>query len=265
MSDNKIFKFEVHLTDHCNLNCKCCEHFSPLADTVFVPLEELERDFKSVSKIVTANQKVNIYLLGGEPLLHTEIISILLLARGCFPHKENIVIRLVTNGILLMSKTQEFWDCCRDNSIVIAPTMYPINVDYKAIEKKCISNQVQFEIFHTTETKYLRLVPITTNGVIDPQDSFNKCPISHRCSYVKNGKLYSCPRIPNIHYFNKAFNLNLETTNEDYIDLDKIADINDVWSFLNSSNHFCKYCDVNNTRTDILWEHSKKDITEWSN
>ena len=41
---NKILKstglmFEVHLVDHCNLNCKGCSHFSPVSEKKFVDVE----------------------------------------------------------------------------------------------------------------------------------------------------------------------------------------------------------------------------------
>ena len=29
-------KIDIHLTDHCNLNCKGCTHFSPLAEDFYL-------------------------------------------------------------------------------------------------------------------------------------------------------------------------------------------------------------------------------------
>ena len=40
--------FEYHLNDHCNLNCKGCDHFSPLAEEKFTNYEQFEKDMFSL-------------------------------------------------------------------------------------------------------------------------------------------------------------------------------------------------------------------------
>ena len=44
-------KFEVHIVEHCNLNCKQCEHFSPLAEKSYLPVERYERDCRRLSEL----------------------------------------------------------------------------------------------------------------------------------------------------------------------------------------------------------------------
>ena len=39
----KGVQVEMHIVDHCNLNCNCCNHFSPLAEPWFISL----KDFKT--------------------------------------------------------------------------------------------------------------------------------------------------------------------------------------------------------------------------
>jgi hypothetical protein len=43
------------------------------------------------------------------------------------------MIRITTSGILLKNQTDEFWDCCRTNNIIITISVYPVNVDYDFI------------------------------------------------------------------------------------------------------------------------------------
>ena len=31
---------EMHIVDHCNLNCNCCNHFSPIAKPWYISLED---------------------------------------------------------------------------------------------------------------------------------------------------------------------------------------------------------------------------------
>ena len=46
------FNFEIHLNDHCNLNCKSCFHFVPLAKPdSYYPLDEFERDIKRLCSL----------------------------------------------------------------------------------------------------------------------------------------------------------------------------------------------------------------------
>ena len=68
-------RFEIHLCDHCNLNCKGCGHFSPLAQKRFLDPAVFERDCRQLSKL--SNRKIELIdLMGGEPLLHPHITTI---------------------------------------------------------------------------------------------------------------------------------------------------------------------------------------------
>ena len=42
-----LYHFEVHITDHCNLNCKGCAHFSNLCKPTFADLDEFEADMSA--------------------------------------------------------------------------------------------------------------------------------------------------------------------------------------------------------------------------
>ena len=64
-----------------------------------------------------------ITLLGGEPLLHPEIIECLKIARNNF--KECPII-LLTNGVILLNKEHDehgnIFQTCKDNNIIISIT-----------------------------------------------------------------------------------------------------------------------------------------------
>ena len=49
---------KINLTEHCNLNCQCCSHFSNLAEQEFTDIEIFERDIKRLSEL--SNGEVNI-------------------------------------------------------------------------------------------------------------------------------------------------------------------------------------------------------------
>jgi molybdenum cofactor biosynthesis enzyme MoaA len=90
-NSKRHFQIEVHITEHCNLNCIGCNHFSPLADKLFLPPEAFEKDCARLAKIT--DKLTVIKLLGGEPLLHPNIISFLETARKYF---KSTVIQLTT-------------------------------------------------------------------------------------------------------------------------------------------------------------------------
>ena len=131
----KKLKFEIHLVEHCNLNCAACDNFSPIAEPEFVDVEEFRRDFERMGKLF--NHECNkLYLLGGEPLLHPEINELIRIARKNFISGE---IDVYTNGLLLAQQPEEFWQTMRNNNIGLYVTCYPVNLDHdkiKAIAEK---------------------------------------------------------------------------------------------------------------------------------
>ena len=60
-------QFEIHLVEHCNLNCKACDNFACIAEPEFVSVDKFNRDFERLGKIFS-HECEYIYLLGGEPL-----------------------------------------------------------------------------------------------------------------------------------------------------------------------------------------------------
>ena len=58
----------MHIVDHCNLNCNCCNHFSPIADPWFIELKDFKNQLINLKNNVL-NIK-NFLILGGEPALH---------------------------------------------------------------------------------------------------------------------------------------------------------------------------------------------------
>jgi MoaA/NifB/PqqE/SkfB family radical SAM enzyme len=60
----KRLRLCIHLTDHCNLNCRGCDNFSPLADKRNVDVAVFERD---IARIAELGGVSDLQLLGGSP------------------------------------------------------------------------------------------------------------------------------------------------------------------------------------------------------
>ena len=124
-----ITSLEYHITDHCNLNCAGCSHFSPLAEPWYVDPEDFEREWKEVADCGLEIQRIRI--LGGEPLLHPELGFMLKCVRCLFPKSD---INVVTNGILLKQKKSELLPVFIRNNISITVSCYPgLNLDYNEL------------------------------------------------------------------------------------------------------------------------------------
>ncbi len=252
--------FDVSLCDHCNLNCKGCGSFAPLAAESFLDLDEYTKDAMRLAEISNGVAH-HINILGGEPLLHPELIDFLKITRRLFPVGN---INLVTNGILVLKMADEFWDTIRECDIVLAPTKYPINVNYEEIEKVSKKKQVKFRYFGnaTIENNWIHTV-ITDRGDRNELHSFLVCGNANDCTVLRNGKLYPCPRAAKIELFNNYFKTDFKITPKDYIDIYKDVCLDDIMNFLSRPIPFCRYCN-RFAHNRCSWEAGKKQIEEWT-
>ena len=78
-----LLRFEVHVAEHCNLSCRDCLHFSPLAKEEFLDIDEYRKDCARLSELFDSEVE-RLYLLGGEPLLHPNLVEIMKISREAF-------------------------------------------------------------------------------------------------------------------------------------------------------------------------------------
>jgi MoaA/NifB/PqqE/SkfB family radical SAM enzyme len=252
--------FEVFLADHCNLNCQCCGTFSPLDGKKFCDAEKLEKDFKRISELADGRIEF-VRLLGGEPLLHPDLLRILDIA-GKYFSKTDLV--LVTNGILLDKQPAEFWESCKRNHVRISITKYPIHLPFKKIEKTGKEYGVAVGYFNDKNVVKTSIkFTMNTAGSANPEESFKLCHAANACTMLDDGKIYPCGRIARIEYFNKHFKTDLKVYDKDYMDIYKANNLNEILEFLCKPVPFCRYCNPDKYVHDIAWAVSKKEISEW--
>ena len=134
-------RFEVHLVEHCNLNCKGCSDFAPLAEPEFLDVEEFRRDVTRLAELF-GHECDRVYLMGGEPLLHPDLLEFMRITRQVLPEGD---IYVFSNGILLPKMPDDFWKACHDNNIRIWVSAYPIKIDADTIKAKAAKFGVNFE------------------------------------------------------------------------------------------------------------------------
>lgn len=255
--------FYIKLAQHCNLGCKGCDEFSPLAQEEFIDIKILEKDLKRL-EFLTKSKVDMIILSGGEPLLLPEekIIHVIKLINKFFPKTR---LSIYTNGILLKNISDELWNILSFYKVCVCVTLYPINVDYNKLAQKAKEKNVMYSIqdmgYKEKTSWYL---PFDLSGQQNAAVNFLNCMHANNCIYLNNGKLYTCSLAGNVQHFNKYFNEKLPVTKNDYIDIYKAKNINEILEFLSTPIPFCQYCDVNKRKFDTPWSRSSKDISEWS-
>jgi MoaA/NifB/PqqE/SkfB family radical SAM enzyme len=203
-----------------------------------------------------------IQLLGGEPLLHPQVIDFVAIARKYFP---SVTIKIVSNGILLLKQSEKFWNACQEYKIEIVVTKYPIKIDYEKIKQIAEKQKVKFSFYGTTAeiAKNMQCMPLDLTGKQNARDSFLRCSSANRCVSLDNGRIYTCSLIPYVKYFNAHFAQNLPVTEDDYKDIYKVKNMDEILNFLCRPMPFCRFCNQRGIILDIGYGISKKEISEW--
>ncbi len=261
LSPQTYLRFEVSLAEHCNLNCKYCAHFSPVAEPEFLNLSQHEKDMERLSYLLDRKSD-KIYLIGGEPLLYEEIIGCMKITRTYFPNSRIIIL---SNGLLINSMKDDFWQACRDDEIEINITRYPIKTDYEKIIQKIEQEGITSDYCRESDVSCLfDKLTLDLDGRQDPYESFTHCSQANQCHLVKDGRIYTCSYIKCAEHFNKYFHQNLEITEDDYVDLYSVKDGKEMLEKLAKPARFCRYCDVKGRIHGLPFEISKKEMSEWA-
>lgn len=240
---------EMHLTDHCNLNCVGCSHFSSISKPYFKDYIEFVAEMTELSE--KFDVKV-LRLMGGEPLLHPDCMKFCSTARKIFPHAQ---IVLVTNGILLDRVDVAL---INENDITVCISDYNLNL-----------NRPEFFGIKKTQAHpkgELYNISLDLEGRQNPQYAFDNCDLhTHHWNFYKDGRLYPCCVMPNIHIFLEHFGIEWEYK-EDDIGISVFNNNSEkIVKFLNTPTPLCKYCNtIARSKSKVRHCKSKGEITEWT-
>jgi len=253
-----LHHFEVHITDHCNLNCKGCAHFSNLCPPTFADIDEFTADMNSMAGLFSDVRQI--YLLGGEPLLHPQLTEFVYAARAAFPRTR---IYLMTNGLLVTRMGPEFWESLAKTHTVLLADSYPINLPVDEIDRLGRENGVEVE--WTIPREEFFKIPIDPAGGHDRQSSFNRCQGFNNCPIIRNGRIYPCAYTAFADVFRERFDVDgLEVSQADSISIRGDVDGEAVIDFLRRPVPWCGNCDMDR-REFYTWGRSSRDIGEWTN
>lgn len=257
-----LIQFEINLVNHCNLNCKSCDHISPLSEKWFANVEQFKRDIHRMSELFDGEARY-IRLVGGEPLLHPLLTEFFNITRNYF---KSASIELWTNGLLLLKMGEDFWRACQRFNILINVTKYPIDVDYKAMEGIATLHNVKLLFFGNGETvSTFNNNAYDLTGLCEPRNSFIACPNANRhITLTQGGNLFTCDKPPHVNIFNKYFDEKLRISKRDYINIHSDIGAEEILKFLAKPIPFCRYCNITERMQEVAWSQSEKKIEEWT-
>lgn len=252
----RLHRVVIHLTDHCNLNCRGCSHFSNLAAPAFADPARLDAGLERLAALFEVTE---VYLLGGEPLLHPELETLLRSARRRLPRTKLI---LLTNGILLPKMGPEFWRTMGEERITLMYDDYPIQLKTELIRERAREHGVEVDVMEHHD-EFFKL-PIDRSASQDPADSFARCRTVANCPTLRDGRLYPCAYIAYIDLFSERFGVEgLEPGPEDSISIFETSDAYRIMDFLLSPVPWCSHCDFD-AAENYAWGISSRSIDEWT-
>ena len=245
---------EIQLCDRCNLDCAYCSHLSPVSKPVTISLETLEAECHRLARVGV--DEVN--LMGGEPLLHPQVCEAIKLTRSILP---NIKLIASTNGLLLPRMSKDFWQCCRENKVVLRITPYPKakngTWNYFKYVWLIRKNRVRME---STGWRFgFRHQLLSEKAEYDATSNYLRCQL--HCTQVRDATLWPCAYVAYAFNLNNKFGTNFKTAAGDSLPLDGIT-ATDLRLWLLRTKPFCAHCGIKDAQR-ITWRRSQYTRDEW--
>lgn len=188
---------EIYAVDHCNITCMDCNHASPDVKTRIADPDSVFRDLSTLSRYYRAPM---IKILGGEPLLHPDILALVKETRRSGISGK---IRLVTNGILLPKMKDDVWKEVDEIEISVYPqTEHLLTSRMADIYQSARLHQVTIITYFYANFR----AAFSTIGTADQaltRRIYNSCRYARLwgCQSVHEGYFFKCPHsvyIPDI-------------------------------------------------------------------
>jgi len=247
---------DIHVTDHCNLGCKSCEHYSPLCKPWFAQIGATKAELARLTELFDDIEQI--YLLGGEPLLHPDVAAFVYATRAAFP---NTRVCLMTNGLLVTRMDETVWKALNETGAILLCDDYPVRLPKDQIEALASQHEVTVE-WMKPATEFFK-APINPAGTCDPEGSFTACQWLSNCAIIRDGRLFPCAHVAFADAPAEAFGLpQIVPTEDDSIDIFSARDGDEVIRFLTSPVPWCRFCDYEHTET-FAWERTSRTADEW--
>lgn len=249
------FTVEIHATNHCNLKCRGCSHYSPVAEPWFIDIEDYKNQLELLKSKITPSRIRRIGILGGEPLLHPDIDKLVLITKSIFPDASTDV---VTNGILVKSLSKKTLQVMKDCNIRFVVSCYDVGIDFEELHKYLEINGIS-SCYIDREFFDSRL--LNESKPFNPEESYRLCNTGGRFLHIRDGVIYPCSPIAYHDILNKKFGTDFIIVEDDYLKLEDLVDEEEIFKFNTTPKPYCAYCP--GIKTPYKWELSKFLKEEW--
>tara|TARA_B100000085_G_scaffold124738_1_gene113456 strand:- start:145 stop:1005 length:861 start_codon:yes stop_codon:yes gene_type:complete len=196
---------EWHITHNCNLSCDGCTHFTNHGHNWIISLDELKDWYSSWSKKISPK---SMSILGGEPLIHKNIVEIIKITREMWTQpSEDSYFEIVTNALLIDSeKHKDLPKVLQDTkcTLFISNHASPFNKRYMdklnsslEVVKKW-KDKYDFDViiddsysdWMRTYKGFGKYSEPYEDG--NPQKSWDNCVTGKKCFQLYKNKIYKC-------------------------------------------------------------------------
>jgi len=183
----EVEAFEVHVAEHCNLRCANCCNMSPLVADKILSLQALDA---ILSRVATAVRADVLKIMGGEPLLHPQIATVVRMLRASGIGKR---VRLFTNGLLLARMDESFWSSL-DEMTISSYASAPVKpLILELAREKSRAHDFVLNVKRVDEFTQV-LSPQFERDDAAVASTFERCWLRHRCLVARNERFYMCTR-----------------------------------------------------------------------
>ena len=251
---SKLSYLEIPIVKHCNLNCRYCSHMANIESEYYIEYSSFFCEIERMKVFFDDIQTIR--LLGGEPLLHPNLVSLVRCVRSFYSKAE---IKIATNGLLLLTVSKELLKCFKENGVIVDITVYPpIKEQVERIKARLLENGVYYYFSDPISFFQRRLLK---EPLSDKTLTWQTCGTKN-CVVLVDGKLSACyaPHLVKIAKEKFDIEFNME---DSIIDIyDEGLDKEKILDFLNMPHNSCTYCGVSER---VNWESNKKnaDISDW--
>lgn len=256
---DELDTIEIHVTDHCNLNCKNCSMFCGLVEKP--KYSDFSQTQESLIKLKGIfNHIKRIRVIGGEPLLNKELDKYLYMIRKIYPYSN---IRVITNGILVSEMKSNLISAFKETSSRLVVTSYlPLINRIDRINDFLKEKEIDYEISEVI-TDFQKIYDYT--GKQNKELSFNACHWKGACATLYENQIAPC-FVPFV-ITNLARNFNLNILPTGTMELNSVnLKKEKIRQLFNTPFDMCKYCAPRGIMTnwEMCDENSKDNILDWS-
>ena len=244
---------EFWATGHCNLNCKGCSSCSPIVQEWFLDVESIERDLFRLNELDI--EIGNITILGGEPLLHPNLLSIMEVVKKVYPKSR---LGMITNGLLLLQMPELFWNACVKYDVKFSVTCFPImSEDVKLnIEKIFCSKKLEYRF---TNKKWFNKI-LTRNNQEDLVSIISSCGCN-KAYNLKGGEVSRCTVPMAVPLLNKCFNAGMIEGGR--LDIYSVQSGTEIIDFLDTPNESCRNCSAHPIKVEWKKSDNSPKLSDW--